>query len=127
MEFSSDSSMGSESEVEITGASGPPTTAALKRKTRCITRKIPLSKAGLTVAERSLRSSTPKGGSKVHGASAHPITARVESATAGPQDEKEAVQGLSQMRGEVAPPRSRFGAKAAVSLRPSFTLRQSGG
>ena len=28
MEFSSDSSVGSESEVEITGASGPPTSAA---------------------------------------------------------------------------------------------------
>ena len=113
--------------MEIIGASGPPTAAAPKRKTRRVTRKILLSKAGLTVAERSLRSSTPKGGSKVHGASAHPITARVESATAGPQDEKEAVQGLSQMCGEVTPPRSGLGVKAAVPLRPSFTLRWSGG
>ena len=34
MEFSSDSSMESESEVEITSTSRPPTAAALKRKTR---------------------------------------------------------------------------------------------
>ena len=34
MEFSSDSSVGSESEVEITSTSRPPTVAALKRKMR---------------------------------------------------------------------------------------------
>ena len=50
MEFSSDSSVGSESEVEITDTSGPPTSAALRRKTHRIMMKIPLSKAGLTVA-----------------------------------------------------------------------------
>ena len=33
-EFSSDSSVGSESEVEITSTSRPPTVAALKRKMR---------------------------------------------------------------------------------------------
>ena len=114
MEFSSNSSVGSESEVEIIGASGPPTAAAPKRKTRRVTRKILLSKAGLTVAERSLRSSTPKGGSKVRGASAHPVTTRVGSAAAGPQAEKEAIQGLSQMRGEVTPRRSGLGVKAVV-------------
>ena len=73
VEFSSDSSVGSESEVEITGTSGPSTMAALKRKMRHAVKKIPLSKAGLTAVQRSLRSSTPKGTSKVRGASA-PVT-----------------------------------------------------
>ena len=83
MEFSSDSSVGSESEVEITGASGPPALAAPRRKTCRAVKKIPLSKMGLTVAQRSLRSSTPKGTSKVWGASAPPTTAGVGSASAG--------------------------------------------
>ena len=39
-EFSSNSSVGSEPEVEITGASGPPPSAALRRKTRRAVRKI---------------------------------------------------------------------------------------
>jgi hypothetical protein len=39
-EFSSDSSVGSETEVEITGASGPPPSAVLVRKTRRAIRKI---------------------------------------------------------------------------------------
>ena len=39
-EFSSDSSMGSEPEVEITAASGPPPLAALRRKTRRAVKKI---------------------------------------------------------------------------------------
>ena len=43
MEFSSDSSMGSESEVEITSASGPPTSAAPRRKMRRAVRKIPVT------------------------------------------------------------------------------------
>lgn len=64
-EFSSDSSVGSESKVEITGTSGPPTSAALKRKTCRAMKKIPLPKVGLTVAQRSLRSSTSKGTGKV--------------------------------------------------------------
>ena len=50
IEFSSDSSVGSESEVEITSASGPPTSAAPRRKMRRAVKKIPLSKAGLTTA-----------------------------------------------------------------------------
>ena len=95
MEFSSVSSVGSESEVEITGGSGLLTAAAPKRKTRYVTWKIPLSKAGLTMAERSLRSSIPKGASKVWGASAPPVTAGVGSAAAGTQADKEAIQGLS--------------------------------
>jgi hypothetical protein len=46
--------------------------------------------------EESLgRISTPKGASKVRGASAPPVTSGVGSAAAGPQAEKEAVQGLS--------------------------------
>ena len=49
-EFSSDSSVGSELEVEITGASGPLPSAVLWRKTRRTVRKIQLSKAGLAVA-----------------------------------------------------------------------------
>ena len=78
--------------------------------------------------EESLgRISTPKGASKVQGASALPVTTEVGSASAGPQAEKEVVQGLSKMHGEVTPPRSGLGAKAAVPLRPSFTLRRSGG
>ena len=82
--FSSDSSVGSESEVEITGASGPPTLAAPRRKTRRAVKKIPLSKAGLAAAQQSLRSSTRKGTSKVRGASVPPATAEVGSASAGP-------------------------------------------
>jgi len=109
-EFSSDSSMGSESEVEITGTSGPPTSAAPKRKTCRAVKKIPLSKAGLTVAQRSLRSSTPNGTSKVRGASAPPATARIGSASAGLQAEKEVARGLGQLCGEARhkshPPRA---------------------
>ena len=45
-EFSSDSSMGSEPEVEITAASGPPPLAALRRKTRRAIKKIQLLKLG---------------------------------------------------------------------------------
>jgi len=109
-EFSSDSSVGSELEVEITGTSGPQTSATPKRKTCRAMKKIPLSKAGLTVAQKSLRSSTPKGTSKVRGASAPPATARIRSASAGLQAEKEAARGLGQLRGEARqkshPPRA---------------------
>ena len=70
VEFSSDSFVGSELEEEITGASGPPSSAAPRRKTHRAVRMIPLSMAGLTVAHRSLRSSTPKGTSKVRGTAA---------------------------------------------------------
>jgi len=59
-EFFSDSSVGSESEVEIAGTSGPPTSAAPKRKMCRAVKKIPLSKVGLMVAQGSLRSSTPR-------------------------------------------------------------------
>ena len=52
IEFSSDSSVGSESEVEITGASGPPSSAAPRRKTRRAMKKIPLSKAGLAAVQQ---------------------------------------------------------------------------
>ena len=45
-EFSSDSSVGSEPDVEITGASGPPPSAALRRKTHRAVKKIQLLKAG---------------------------------------------------------------------------------
>ena len=85
VEFSSDSSMGSEPEVEITGASGPPSSVGPRSKIRRAVKKIPLSKAGLTAAQRSLRSSTPKGASNVRGVSAPPATAAVRSASAGPQ------------------------------------------
>ena len=85
VEFSSDSSGGSESEVEITGASGVASSVAPRRKMCRAMKKIPLSKAGLTVAQRSLRSSTPKGASNVRGVSAPPATAAVRSASAGPQ------------------------------------------
>jgi len=127
MEFSSDSSVGSESEVEITGASGPPALAAPRRKMRRTVKKIPLSKVGLRAAQRSLRSSTPKGTSKVRGASAPPATAAVGSASVGPQGEKEAAQGLSQLRREVTPPRSGSGARPTVLLKLKFALRRSGG
>ena len=42
IKFSSDSSMGSESEVEITGASGPLSSAAPRRKTHRAVKKIPM-------------------------------------------------------------------------------------
>ena len=90
IEFSFDSSVGSESEVEITGASGPPSSAAPRRKMCHAVKKIPLSKAGLAAAQQSLRSSTRKRTSKVRGASAPPATAVVGSASAAPQVEKEA-------------------------------------
>ena len=43
IEFSSDSFVGSESEVEITGASVPPSSAAPRRKMRRAVRKIPVT------------------------------------------------------------------------------------
>ena len=58
VEFSSDSSMGIESEVEITGASGLPSSAAPRRKMRHAVKKILLSKAGLTATQRALGSLT---------------------------------------------------------------------
>ena len=50
-EFSSDSSVGSEPEVEITRASGAPLSAVLRRKMRRAVKKIPLLKAGLAAAQ----------------------------------------------------------------------------
>jgi hypothetical protein len=96
-EFSSDSSVGSEPEVEITGALGPPSSAAQKRKMCRIVKKIQLSKAGLAIAQQTLRSSTQNGASNVQGASAHPATAEVGSVSAGPQVEKEVAQVLGQL------------------------------
>ena len=127
IEFSSDSSVGSESEVEITGASGPLSSAAPRRKTRCAVKKIPLSKVGLMVVQQSLRSSTCKGTSKVRGASAPPATAVVGSASAGPKAEKEAAQGLGQVGGEVTPPNTSSGAQPAAPLKHKFALCRSGG
>ena len=126
-EFSSDSSVGSEPDVEITRASGPPPSAALRRKTCRTVRKIQLSKAGLAAVQQSLRSSTRKGTSKVQGASASPATAEVGSASAGPQVEKEAAQVLGQLCGEETPPRAGSGTPPAVPLRLKFPLRHSGG
>ena len=80
--------------MEITGALGPPSSAAPRRKMRCAVKKILLSMAGLAAAQQSLRSSTRKVTCKVRGASAAPATAVVGSASAGLQAEKEAVQGL---------------------------------
>ena len=125
-EFSSDSSVGSEPEVEITGASGPPPSAALRRKTRRTVKKIQLSKAGLAAAQQMLRSSTRKGTRKVRGASAPPATTVVGSASAGPQAEKEAAQVLGQLRGEVTPPRTGSGTPPAAPLKLKFPLRCSG-
>ena len=127
IEFSSDSSVGSKSEVEITGASGPPSSAAPRRKKRCAVRKILLSKAGLMAAQQSLRSSTRKGTSKVRGASAPPATAVMGSASGRPQAEKEAAQGLGQLCGEVTPPRTSSKAQPAAPLKIKFALRRSGG
>ncbi|XP_039804940.1 uncharacterized protein At1g10890-like [Panicum virgatum] len=67
--------------MEITGASGPPSSVAPRRKTRCAVKKIPLSKAGLRAAQQSLKSSTRKGTRKVRGASAPPATAVVGRAS----------------------------------------------
>ena len=127
IEFSSNSSVGSELEVETTGPSGPPSLTATGRKMRHTVRKIPLSKTVLTAAQQSLRSSTCKGTSKVRGASAPPATAVVGSASAGPQAEKEAAQGLGQLCGEVMPLRTSSGAQPAAPLKLKFALRQSGG
>ena len=110
-----------------TGALGLLSSAALGRKTCRTMRKIPLSKAGLTAAQQSLGSSTRKGTSKVRGASAPPATAVMGSASASPQAEKEAAQGLGQLHGEVTPPRTSSGAQPAVPLKLKFELRRSGG
>ena len=120
------SSVGSEPEVEITGASGPPSSAAPRRKTHRAMKKIPLSKAGLAAAQQSLRSSTQRGTSKVRGASAPPATTEVGSASGDPQAEKEAAQGLGQLRGEVMPSRTSSGAQPAAPLKLKFSLRRSG-
>ena len=127
IEFSSDSSVGSESEVEITGTSGPPSSAAPRRKTPRAMKKIPLSKAGLPAAQRALGSLSRKGMSKVWGVSAPPAAAVVGSASAGPKAEKEAAQGLGQLRGKVTPPRPSSGAQSTVPLKLKFALRRSGG
>ena len=89
-EFSSDSSVGSELEVEITGASGPPPSAALGRKMHRAVKKIQLSKVGLAAAQQALKSSTRKDASKVRGASAPPATAEVGSMLACPRVGEEA-------------------------------------
>ena len=126
-EFSSDSSVGSELEVEITGASGPPPSAALRRKTCRAIKKIPLSKAGLGAVQQTLRSSTRKGASKVQGASAPSATTKVGSASAGPQVKKEVAQVLGQLHGEVTPPRVSSGVPPAAPLKLKFSIRHSGG
>ena len=126
-EFSSDSSVGSEPEVEITGASGPPPSATLRRKKRRAIKKIQLSKAGLAAVQQTLRSSTRKGTSKVQGASASPATAEVGSALAGPQTEKEAAQMLGELHGDVTPLRVGSGALLAVLPKLKFPLCHSGG
>ena len=113
--------------MEITGASGPPLSAALRKKTRHAVMKIQLSKAGLAAAQQTLRSSTRKGASKVRGALAPPATAEVGSASVGPQVEKEAAQVLGQLRGEVTPPHAGSGTPPAAPLRLKFPLRHSGG
>ena len=126
-EFSSDSSVGSESEVEITRASGPPPSAALGRKTRRSIRKIQLSKASLVAAQLALKSSTRKGAGKVWGASAPPGKAEVGSASVGPHVENEAAQVLGQLRGEVTPPRTGSGTPPAAPLKLKFPLHRSSG
>ena len=126
-EFSSDSSVGSEPEVEITGASGPPPSAALGRKTCRAVRKIQLSKAGLAAAQQALKSSTRKGSSKVRGASAPPANTEVGSALTSPRVEEEATQSLGQLRGEVASPRAGYGTPPAAPLRLRIPLCRSGG
>jgi hypothetical protein len=127
IELSSDSSVGSESEVEITDASEPPSSAAPRRKSCRAVKKIPMSKVGLTAAQRSLRSSTPKGMSKVWGDSAPPATTAVGSASVGPKAEKEAAQGLGQLHEEVMPTRPNSRAQLAAPLKLKFALRRSGG
>ena len=116
MEFSPDSSVVNESEVEVTDASRLPTAAALRRKMRRTVKKIPMSKARLTAAQRSLRSSTPKGTSKFRGASTPPATTVVGSTSASPQAEKEAT-----------PLCSGYGARPTAPLKLKFALRRSGG
>ena len=111
--------------MEITGASRPPPSAALRRKTHRTVRKIQLSKAGLAVAQQSLRSSTRKGVSKVRGASAPPATAEVGSALTGPRVEEEAAQSLGQLHGEVMSPCAGSGTPPAAPLRLKFPLRRS--
>ena len=119
-EFSSDSSVGSEPEVEITGASGQPPSATLRRKMRHAVKKIQLSKAGLAAVQQTLRSSTRKGTSKVWGASAPPGTAEVGSASVGPQVENKAAQVLGQLRGEVTTPCTGSGTPPAAPLKLKF-------
>ena len=93
MEFSSDSSVGSEPEVEITGASGPPPSAALRRKTYRAVKKIQLSKVGFAAAQQMLMTSTRKGASKVRGGG------KVGSVLTGPRVEVEATQSLGRSGG----------------------------
>ena len=126
-EFSSDSSVGSEPEVAITGASGPPPSTALGRNTRHAIKKIQLSKAGLVAAQQMQKSSTRRGTSKVRGASVPPATTEVGSALAGPRVEEEAAPSLGQLRGEVASPRTGSGTPPTAPLRLRFPLRHSGG
>jgi hypothetical protein len=124
-EISSDSSMGSEPEVEITEASGPPPSGALGRKTRRAVRKIQLSKAGSAVAQQAVKRLTRKGTSKVRGASAPLAVTEVGSASAGPKVEEEAAQSLGQLRGEMASPRAGSGTPPTAPLSLKFPVRRS--
>ena len=127
IEFSSDSSVGSESEVEITGASGSPTSGTLRRKTHCAVRKIQLSKAGSAAAQQAMKSSTRRRTSKVRGASAPPATTEVGSVLTGPKVEEDAAQSLYQLHGEMASLCASSGTPPTAPLRLKFPLRRSGG
>jgi len=79
LEFSPDSSMGSESEVEINGASGQRPTGGPAKRRKHVVRKIPASKlvAGAT-ASRDARGSMPMTGSEERGAMVSPQAAEEE-------------------------------------------------
>ena len=78
-EFSSNSSMGSESEVEINGASGQRPTGGPAKRRKHVVRKIPASKlvAGATTS-RDAHSSTPRARSEERGAMVSPQAAEEE-------------------------------------------------
>ena len=130
LEYSSDSSVGSESDVEVAGASAPPhPPASLRRRRRHAVRKVSISKA-------SMRGALPKGapaaasrsGSEEVGADDAPQSSGGSAgADAARVEEGDAALGLSRMGRVKSPLPAVLLQPPAVPLKLTFNIRGSGG
>ena len=129
LEFSFDSSIGGESDVEVTGAFAPPHLPALAwRRRRQAVRKISASKAGMRGAlpKRGPTAASRSSSEELGVEDAHELFGEGAGAGTG-RAEGEAAPGLTCMGGIMSPllvPRSQ---PPAVPLKLSFTARRSGG